>query len=452
MANVEGVESAAWTKLQAAYSKVDAYQPVFKFEGSFRSRAVSRGCEDRCEFLYKELGDDTPNLRILDVGCSMGYLSLFFAEKGASVTGLDFHEPNIDFCRTLSEITGIRASFTRAKFSMEYCRTVERGDYNVVFLFSVLHHVVSEFGLRTTQDMMADLLDKADVIYVELARRSEDVKFAWKDKLPENELDIFSGIPNLDVCLLGEFPALGETTIRPLYRVRKKTKRFGRIEHRDFEVQYSAIRDGRTRDRKYYVTDGLFTKCFIFSRQNMETFNRFSREACAYNFLGRHRNVLPVHGIEVAGRTATITFPKLTGKPLSLLLHERDLPLRETALSLLSLLVAFDSVGLFWNDLRAHNIAFYGKTLVGFDFETANAIELENTRSLFLWLLWDLASRKPRSAEHNIFQHKLLDVPVPPLKAEEYPEELRDIALIALEAADTRTFLRKSAQRICLPQ
>ena len=72
----------------------------------------------------------------------MGYISLFFASKGATVTGIDSN-PNQT--------------------------SLLEGEYDVVFWFSVLHHIVFKYGLRETQSMTSRLLDVADVLFVELA-------------------------------------------------------------------------------------------------------------------------------------------------------------------------------------------------------------------------------------------------------------------------------------------
>lgn len=446
MSEIKAAPSKQMQALREAYLKVDAYQPVYKFESEFQSRPVSRTCLDRCELLYNEFGADAMNLRILDVGCSMGYLTFYFADKGSDVTGMDLHEPNLVFCRALSDATGIRASFVRGDFSLDFTSSLQHGRFDVVFLFSVLHHVINRFGVDETKRMMAHLLEKADVLYVELARKSEDVAFDWKGRLPEDELEIFDGIPNVEINLLGEFPALGATAIRPLYRVRKTTRKIGRIEQSGVTVQRSKIRDGRTKDRKYYVSEQIFTKTFIFSSKNIEVYNKFCREIFVYERVGADPHFLPLLGVGMEGDCGSLIFPRISGDPLSIELPHRHFPLRKTALSALSILVTLAKAGLFWNDFRTHNLAFYGDTLIGFDFETANAVELENTRTLFLWLLFELQSRAPQAIKHKIFQQNLRDIPPPPLSLEEYAAEIREIAAAAVQAPDTRSFLRGAAR------
>jgi SAM-dependent methyltransferase len=326
--------------LRAAYKNVDGYQPVYKLEDHFADRSVSRICRDRCAFLHEHIGAESRNLRILDVGCSMGYISLYFAEIGAQVTGLDYQQTNVAFCRILSETLGIKATFERNDFSLELCNSLREGQYDVVFIFSVLHHVINKYGLLATQTMMAELLDKTDVLYVELARNSEDVSFDWKGRLPADELEIFAGIPGLEVERLKDFPALGGTTIRPLYRVRKSAKTFNGIRHLDIKVSRSFIRDGRSSDRKYFVTDHLFTKAFIFSKAGPETYNKFCREVATYHRIAGHPNFLPMLGCEIRGNLGLLTLPHIGSPTLLDELPNGRFRLRQTSIAVISILRA----------------------------------------------------------------------------------------------------------------
>lgn len=427
--------------LETAYSKVDAYQPVFGFEERFGARPVSRNCKDRCDLLDKYLKKDAPNLRILDVGCSMGYISLHYARAGALVTGLDAHQPNIEFCNVLADTNNIRATFKNDVFSEEFCRDMKEGEFDVAFLFSVLHHVITKYGLERTQRMMADLLDKVDIAFLELARRTETVSFSWKDKLPDNELAILDGIPEVEVTLLGEFPALGMTTSRPLYLVRKKSKYINGILHKDLLVNRSVIRDGRTRDRKYVLTDNLFTKIFNVNINSLESYNRYCLEISARRALGDSQNFLPVLGNSLRGQTASITYPRIDGPILSDILPKGGFDKRKLMLSMISILRDFYNAGLYWNDLRAHNLAIHNGRLVAFDLETSGPVERENTYHLMLWLIWDIATNKSQTNAHRVFERPLLSIPAPDLPVKEFSEGVRDIAELALSAGSLRSFM-----------
>lgn len=371
----------------------------------------------------------------------MGYLSLHYARAGALVTGLDAHEPNIQFCNVLADANDIRATFRKDIFSEEFCEDIKEGEFDVAFLFSVLHHVITKYGLDKTQQMMAMLLEKVDVIFLELARRTENVSFSWKDKLPENELAILDGIPDVEVTLLGEFPALAMTTSRPLYLARKKSKYINGILHKDLSVKRSNIRDGRTRDRKYVLTDNLFTKIFNVSIHSLESYNRFCLEISARQALGNSHNFLPILGRSLRGQTASITYPRIDGPILSDILPKGGFDKRKLILSMISILRDFHDAGLYWNDLRAHNLAIHNGRLVAFDLETASPVEREQTYHLMLWLIWDIATNKSQTNAHRVFERPLLSIPAPDLPVKEFSENVRDIAELALRAGSLRNFL-----------
>jgi O-antigen chain-terminating methyltransferase len=322
--------------LREAFAKVDGYQPVFKYEEQFHGKLVSRTCKDRCDFLTKELGPDIKNLRVLDVGCSMGYISLSLAELGASVKGIDFLQANVDFCKLLSQKTGVKVSFDLAEFSEPLCNGIVEGRYDVVLLFSVLHHVTQRYGVPAVQRMMRQLLEKCDVLYVELARKSEEVTFPWRKALPENELEIFAGIPDVEIVEVAKFPALGDTVIRPMYRVRKSAKVFSNLTHKPLVIKRSQIKSGATRDRKYALSDTLFTKLFIVDKRDL--YLRFAAELDVSRRIGPHPNFLPVIGSELRGDLAAITWPLVHGKSLMQALADKDaMDVREVALAVVEI-------------------------------------------------------------------------------------------------------------------
>jgi SAM-dependent methyltransferase len=433
-------------KVKLAYAATDGYQPVFGFERDFGARAVSRACVDRCEVLDKQIGVDAKNIRILDVGCSMGYISLFFANKGASVVGLDYNKKNVDFCRVLAETLGLRADFTHGTFSLDFCRSVIPSEYDIVFLFSVLHHVVTDVGLEATQLMLSNLLDKTDMFFVELAQKSEEVPFKWRDVLPEDDLEIFAGIDGIKIDKVALFPALGRTTIRPMYKVWKSRKRINGFLHRDVTTRWSEIKDGRTKDRKYYLTAELFTKGFVFIPPAANAYYRFLAELDAYRRIGPHPNFLPVVGSEIHGRVGYITLPAVKAQSLMQAINSgRPIDIRKVALSIIEILRAFSKSGLFWNDLRSHNLLLEDdRNVVAIDFEASTPIERENTLALFLWLLVDLQSGKTRTHSENVFQvGNALDVRKPPLAIDEYDPRLRDVAEIALRSVNIGDFFSK---------
>lgn len=436
----------AFDRVKTAYERTDAYQPVYGLETALGSNPMQRACVDRCELIAGALGADIPGLRILDVGCSMGYISLYFAERRGEVTGVDYNSNNTEFCRTLSSALGIEATFVDGMFCQRFVDDIQEDEFDAVLLLSVLHHVISDFGIDDARRLVDELLRKVDSVFVELAQKSEDFGFAWHDALPSDDLDLFAGIEDIKVERLGKSPALGETVVRPLYKVSKTAKRINGIEHRNIEIRRSEIMRG---GRKYYVSDALFTKCFILTRQFPDSYHRFVSEAAAYARIGPHPHFLPLVGTEIRGRGGYLTLPKIDGQRLMEVILSGPVPdLRRTALAIRDVLKAFARAGLYWNDFRTHNLAFFDGRLVAMDFEATHALELENTLSLFLWTLAEVQSGRLMLHHSAAFQDAArkggnLHLAPPPWKAEDYADEIRDLASAALNATGIRDFLAR---------
>lgn len=427
-------------ELISAYAAVDAYQPVFGFEGSFRQRNVSRGCIDRCNYLSAEFGDDVRNLKILDVGSSMGYLTLYFASLGARTSGFDYNEDNIRFCRTLAGIHGLQTDFTFGTFGLDYCRELRKGQYDVAFLFSVLHHVVHLHGLEKTQQMMEELLDKVGTLYVELALKSENVPFPWKGSLPEDELEIFRNRPELEIVRLADFPALGDSTIRPLYRVRRRTPVANGIHHQDARRLRSQIKTGATADRSYLVGAELFTKTFAF-RESRDTYHRYLTEVEAMRRLDGRPHFLPLLRASVEEATGSITMPRIHGATLiDAMKAGARLDIDSLGWQIATVLASFHERGLYWNDFRAHNLLLSNDRVTAIDFEVSAPIEIEHTLHLFAWMLCDLQHGRSLTHERNVFAAGGMGVPRPPFALTEYPASVRPLAELAVSSRNVAQF------------
>jgi len=221
---VSRLTEAQITRVREAYDRVDAYQPVYGLESEFNDIKDARACLRRCELLEQHLGPDVRANRILDVGCALGYMAFYFAERGARVTAIDRDTNNVAFCRVLSKALNIPARFNLEALSPAFCDRLEEGSYDAVFIFSVLHHVLNEYGQDATRAMLSAVVTKSDRVYVELAQKAEMVEHKWRDRIPANDLDLLGGLG--DVEKVGEFPGIDGITNRPLYCIARPVKRF----------------------------------------------------------------------------------------------------------------------------------------------------------------------------------------------------------------------------------
>ncbi|MHC5719169.1 MAG: class I SAM-dependent methyltransferase, partial [Nostoc sp.] len=215
-------------KLSHLLKKIEYYQPLYKIPSLLKNSVPQRTCEDRCQAIENTLltlGNNLTGIKILDVGSSLGYNSFFFAERKAHVLGIDNNIENVLASRLISEINGINIDFKVAEFDLDYSNLIQKSEYDVVFLLSVIHHIIYSKGLEYTKEMMEILLDKVPVIIVELAvkdEENEDKDLYWREALPNDSLSIFENCQDIHINLIGYFSTHFSSVKRPLYAISKK--------------------------------------------------------------------------------------------------------------------------------------------------------------------------------------------------------------------------------------
>jgi 2-polyprenyl-6-hydroxyphenyl methylase/3-demethylubiquinone-9 3-methyltransferase len=80
----------------------------------------------------------SPNLRILDVGCGGGILSVSLARGGSQVTGLDLSEASIQIARQYALEQGLKIDYRYE--SVEEFAEKEAGTFDVVTCMEMLEH------------------------------------------------------------------------------------------------------------------------------------------------------------------------------------------------------------------------------------------------------------------------------------------------------------------------
>ena len=171
----------------------ELYQPLFGHE--VYGIQPTRNCFDRLPYI-KKIFDALTNelkrpLRVLDLGCNLGFFSLHAAEwnGGGAVTGVDLDERNIRVCKILaSEHPNYKINFITAKIE-EFIPTVKADEYDLVFCFNVLHWVTPKFGFPFVQNLLKNLAEKIPTGLFEFATKSEFPD----NNLPVNYRDFLQG-------------------------------------------------------------------------------------------------------------------------------------------------------------------------------------------------------------------------------------------------------------------
>ena len=223
------VESKKAKTLIKLLNSVEVYQPLYniKFANSNDSKlfAPKRDTSsiERANLVYNYLKQDIKNSKvtILDIGSSMGYMSMFFADRGANVVGIDTTLQNVEISNLVAQINNLKnIKFYNAAFDKDYVRSLS-GKYDVVFLFSVVHHIINSHGLEYAQKLVCDLIHQVPLLFIELALAEETVDFTWKSALPNDHLKLFENC-DCSVEKLAEFDTHLSPIKRPLYLVKKK--------------------------------------------------------------------------------------------------------------------------------------------------------------------------------------------------------------------------------------
>ena len=100
----------------------------------------------------------------LDVGCHTGYFSFQLANRGASVTGIDIHKPNIDTANTIKRnfnLTNPTFIHTDVKLFSGYLRGVVDG----ILLLNVFHHMIARYGEDLAWKILNSLLAYSTFIF-----------------------------------------------------------------------------------------------------------------------------------------------------------------------------------------------------------------------------------------------------------------------------------------------
>jgi 2-polyprenyl-6-hydroxyphenyl methylase/3-demethylubiquinone-9 3-methyltransferase len=91
----------------------------------------------RTKFVFDNL--DTPQPRILDVGCGGGILSEALAKAGARVTAIDLSQPTLEAARRHAAAQGLEIDYRYQ--SAEQIAQEEKGSFDAVTCMEMLEHV-----------------------------------------------------------------------------------------------------------------------------------------------------------------------------------------------------------------------------------------------------------------------------------------------------------------------
>ncbi len=413
--------------LSQSYAATDQYQPVYSRPDLSSDHA--RTCDDRCAAIAKYCRDvlgagQLGHLSVLDVGCSQGFVSLYFADRGAHVVGVDYNRDNITFCRDLAAQSGIDALFKQRSLDGNTIDLALSYGVNAVFLLSVLHHVINERGLRWTQALVGRMLENGMVLFCELAHKDEQVDLDWRAQLPEDERSLFPA--SAVVTSLGTYSALNGLSVRTLYAVHG-----GEIAYLPTgeplkkviaapTIKLSGVTNAPVRIKQYAFGRDVFTKTIRFTAADRLEIIRAATSEYLIAKTFSDADIGPkLLGTIQGEQSLTIVYQRLYAQDLSS--YAAATPLdqrRQTAEQIAEKLERIWALGLHWNDCREHNILvdrLGSPTFI--DFEFASVIALEDDRRRAAWMLWHFRNTEAFAKEMERSSHiKTIDLPEIPIR------------------------------------
>lgn len=165
------------------------YQPIPFSE--FRDVSTGHESYERLRLILDNV--DCNGLKVLDIGCSLGYFCYQLAKKGAIVTGIDADPEQIYIDRKVCELYNLNITFRQAFLDMDLITSLEQ--YDCIIMLNILHHIManakisyhwklSGSGLDYSRELLKALAGKCNgVLFFAMAQTGETPY--WTEILPD---------------------------------------------------------------------------------------------------------------------------------------------------------------------------------------------------------------------------------------------------------------------------
>jgi O-antigen chain-terminating methyltransferase len=383
-------------KLRELAGAVEPYQPAYGLPGLIAKPA--RDSVDRCRAIENHFGGRVRGKRLLDVGSSLGYVCYYFADRGMVTEGWEGNPANAEVAQLIGELNGVPSRIRTQLFDADSVASIGPGQFDVVTLLSVLHHVVYHQGLEQTQVLMRDLLRRVPVLVLELARKGEDPDLFWDASLPEDELDIFALVRDeVEIVPLGMFDTHLSDKARPLYVVSRKER--VAVNNREYAVHRTSAEayPGSTavfdhESRRYMWGDDVFIKQYRFAERTSTNARLITHEISALIGIQHLSRAPRLIDYEVTGDIATVVYASVRGDLLGIggpmPVEQIDAVVREV----LDALRELHGEGLFHNDVRSWNVLWDGTTARLIDYADTSPVDFDGDLGAVLWMIHALTT------------------------------------------------------------
>lgn len=337
----------------------EVYQPIFNHP-EFTAQA-SRGCQDRLEKIasaYDSISREKGRpLKVLDLGCAQGFFSLNLAKRGATVTAVDYSQPNINVCRKLAEENPeFKVEFLLGSIEPVIQEKIGAQEYDMVLGLSVFHHLIYEHGAEFVFGLFKTLAQKVETGIFEFALNSEPLY--WADAQPEEPRQLISDYAfSHQLSMYGTHLSAVE---RPLYFASNRywhvDDLYGVIDHfSDRSHQLDNFYHGHS--RRYYFSGENIIKIFLTSQNNTANQAELANESA---FLGK--TVAGFRSAKLLSYGSTegeswLAREAISGRLLlDMIMAGEEYDDEQIIAGILEQVTALENEGLYHNDLRPWNI------------------------------------------------------------------------------------------------
>ncbi len=386
--------------LKKSVESVEAYQPIYNISGINESR---RNTGDRANAIYNYFKKDVSALKVLDIGCSLGFIDFYLSDRGAEVEGWDYSANNINVCKSIQDINGLPVKFKVKSLTTDTSMSINPGQFDVVIILSVIHHLITHQGLKETQKILSDLLDRIPILVVELAKKGEDKNLFWDKYMPKDELDVFINKEHLNIEKIGEFDTHLSRKKRPLYVITKKYTTVGKhkyaIENMSFRP-YSDSPDWRPISANYSTGGDHFIKRYNISLNRLDSKKQIINEINTYLQLSdlKIKGIPELLDFEINDDLITLVLKKIDGVLLDeAVRNKQSFDYEKIIFEVINILTSLESIGLYHNDLRTWNIMLTTDDPYIIDFGTTSSVQEESKTISLLWLINSILTGKRES-------------------------------------------------------
>jgi len=124
------------------------YDKIFKNEREYYSKQKPTSSSEydlekeqffrKANLKFKQILGNVKGKKILDVGCGVGSLAFYLAQKGANVTGIDLSSNLVEYCKEQSNNLGLSIEF---KVMNAQIPDFEAESFDIILGSRVIHHL-----------------------------------------------------------------------------------------------------------------------------------------------------------------------------------------------------------------------------------------------------------------------------------------------------------------------